>query len=63
MAELYRIYGVKHLERIPKVRLDAVDEVLRSEVKATTPVKAADFVDNSLIAELEQQGFFQTLSR
>ena len=63
LAELYRIYGVKHLERIPKVRLDAVDEVLRSEVKTTTPVKAADFVDNSLIAELEQQGFFQTLSR
>jgi ABC-type nitrate/sulfonate/bicarbonate transport system substrate-binding protein len=63
LAELYRIYGVKHLERIPKVRLDAVDEVLRSEVKTTTPVKATDFVDNSLIAELEQQGFFQALYR
>ena len=63
LAELYRIYGVKHLERIPKVRLDAVEEVLRSEVKTAVPVKATDFVDNSLITELEQQGFFQALSR
>ena len=63
LGELYRIYGVKYLEAIPKVRLDAVDEVLRSEVKTSTPVKAADFVDNSLVTELEQQGFFQTLYR
>ena len=61
LAELYRIYGVKYLESIPRVRLDAVEEVLRSEVKTTAAVKASDFVDNSLIAELEQQGLFQTL--
>jgi NitT/TauT family transport system substrate-binding protein len=61
LAELYRIYGAKYLERIPKVKLEAVDEVLRSEVKSATPVKAADFVDNSLVAELEQQGLFQAL--
>jgi NitT/TauT family transport system substrate-binding protein len=63
LAELYRIYGVKYLEPVPKVRLDAVDEVLRSEVKAGAGVKAGDFVDNSLVAELEQQGLFQTLYR
>ncbi len=63
LAELYRIYGVKYLERIPKVRLDAVDEVLRSEVKTAAPVKGSDFVDNSLVTELEQQGLFQTLYR
>jgi NitT/TauT family transport system substrate-binding protein len=63
LAELYRIYGVKHLEPIPKVRLDSVDEVLRSEVKTAAPVKASDFVDNSLVQELEQQGLFQTLYR
>jgi NitT/TauT family transport system substrate-binding protein len=63
LAELYRIYGVKYLEPIPRVRLDAVDEVLRSEVKAAAGVKANDFVDNSLVAELEQQGLFQTLYR
>lgn len=63
LAELYRIYGVKYLEPIPKVRLDAVDEVLRSEVKTAAAVKASDFVDNTLVTELEQQGLFQTLYR
>ena len=63
LAELYRIYGVKYLEPIPKVRLDAVDEVLRSEVKTAAGVKASDFVDNTLVTELEQQGLFQTLYR
>jgi NitT/TauT family transport system substrate-binding protein len=63
LAELYRIYGVKYLEAIPKVRLDAVDEVLRSEVKSATALKPTDFVDNSLVAELEQHGFFQALNR
>ena len=61
LAELYRIYGVKYLEPIPKVRLDAVDEVLRSEVKTTSGVKASDFVDNSLVEEIEQQGVFRSL--
>jgi ABC-type nitrate/sulfonate/bicarbonate transport system substrate-binding protein len=63
LAELYRIYGVKYVEAIPKVRLDAVDEVLRSEVKSATALKSTDFVDNSLVAELEQHGFFQALNR
>ncbi|HYY25963.1 MAG TPA: ABC transporter substrate-binding protein [Candidatus Udaeobacter sp.] len=63
LSELYRIYGTKYLEPIPKVKLEAVDEVLRSEVKSSTPVKATDFVDNSLVAELEQQGLFQELYR
>ena len=63
LSELYRIYGTKYLEPIPKVKLEAVDEVLRSEVKSSTPVKATDFVDNSLVAELEQQGLFQGLYR
>ncbi len=61
LAELYRIYGIKYLERIPRVRLDAVEEVLRSEVKTASGTKASDFVDNSLVAELEQQGLFQSL--
>lgn len=63
LAELYRIYGIKYLERIPKVKLEAVDEVLRSEVKTSTAARATDFVDNSLVAELEQQGLFQGLYR
>lgn len=63
LAELYRIYGVKHLESFPAVKLEAVDEVLRSEIKSGAAVKAADFVDNSLVAELEREGFFRKLYR
>jgi ABC-type nitrate/sulfonate/bicarbonate transport system substrate-binding protein len=62
LAELYRIYGVKHLEKIPYVLPEAVDEVLRSEVK-TGVSKPADFIDNTLLAELEHNGFFRQLYR
>jgi NitT/TauT family transport system substrate-binding protein len=61
LAELYRIYGVKHLERIPYVKPEAVEEVLRSEVKTGAAAKAADFIDNSLVAELEREGLFRKL--
>lgn len=62
LVELYRIYGVKHLERIPYVKPEAVDEVLRSEVK-TGAAKAADFIDNTLVGELEREGFFNKFQR
>jgi ABC-type nitrate/sulfonate/bicarbonate transport system substrate-binding protein len=63
LAELYRIYGVKHLESVPAVKLDAVEEVLRFEIKTGAAAKAADFIDNSLVAELERDGFFRKLYR
>lgn len=62
LAELYRIYGVKHLERIPFVNSEAVDAVLQTEVK-TGSAKAADFIDNTFVAELEREGFFRQLYR
>ncbi|HEY3304631.1 MAG TPA: ABC transporter substrate-binding protein [Candidatus Binatia bacterium] len=61
LAELYRIYGVKHLEKIPYVKPEAVEEVLRSEVKTGAAAKAADFIDNSLVADLEREGLFRKL--
>jgi NitT/TauT family transport system substrate-binding protein len=62
LTELYRIYGIKHLERMPYVKPEAVDEVLRAEVKAGT-AKSADFIDNTLVTELEREGFFRRLYR
>ena len=62
LAELYRIYGIKHLERIPYVKPEAVDEVLRTEVKTGT-AKSADFIDNTLVTEIEREGFFRQLYR
>jgi NitT/TauT family transport system substrate-binding protein len=63
LAELYRIYGVNHLEKIPYVRAEAVEEVLRSEIKTGAAAKAADFIDNSLVAALEREGLFRKLYR
>ncbi|MPZ75770.1 MAG: PhnD/SsuA/transferrin family substrate-binding protein [Deltaproteobacteria bacterium] len=60
LAELYRIYGVKHLERIPFVNSDAVNTVLEAEAK-TGSAKAADFIDNSFISEIEREGLFRQL--
>jgi NitT/TauT family transport system substrate-binding protein len=60
LAELYRIYAVKHLEKIPFVNADAVDAVLQTEVK-TGAAKAADFIDNSLVSEIEREGLFRQL--
>jgi NitT/TauT family transport system substrate-binding protein len=60
LAELYRIYGVKHLEKIPYVKPEAVEEVLRSEVKSAA-AKPADFIDNTLVADLEREGLFRKL--
>ena len=59
LAELYRIYGVKYLEKIPYVTLEGVEEVLRTEAKGAEGAKAADFVDNSLVAELEREGWYK----
>jgi hypothetical protein len=42
--------------------LEAVDAVLQTEVKSGT-AKAADFIDNSLVAEIDREGFFRQLYR
>ena len=62
LAELYQIYGVKYLERIPFVNSDGVEAVLQTEVKSGS-AKAADFVDNSFVSELDREGFFRQLYR
>ena len=61
LAEVYRVYGVKHLEKIPYVKTDGVQEVLRSEKMKATEANAMAFINNSLVAELEQEGFFRKL--
>jgi ABC-type nitrate/sulfonate/bicarbonate transport system substrate-binding protein len=59
LQELYRIYGSKHLERIPYVKTEGLEEVLSTMGKEAGSAKPADFVDNSLLKELEQQGIFR----
>ena len=60
LSELYQLYGIKQLEKVPYVKLEAVEEVLRTEgVKGK--VEPASFVDNTLIAELEKEGLYRKL--
>ena len=61
LAEVYRVYGVKHLEKIPYVKIEGVQEVLNSESMRASEADAMSFIDNSFVAELEQEGIFRKL--
>ena len=65
LAELYQIYGVRYIgQQIPYVRLEGVDEILKGmDSKEARQSKPADFVDNGLLKEVEQTGFFKKLYR
>ncbi len=60
LGALYELYGVKQLEKIPYVKIDAVEEVLRTE-EVKGKVDPMSFVDNTLVAELEKEGFYRKL--
>jgi NitT/TauT family transport system substrate-binding protein len=61
LQELYRIYGSRHLERLPYVKTEGLEEILSTMGKEAANAKAADFVDNSLLQELEREGLFRKL--
>jgi ABC-type nitrate/sulfonate/bicarbonate transport system substrate-binding protein len=61
LQEVYRIYGSKHLDKVPYVKVDGLEEVLQSMGKEAAGAKPGDFVDNSLVRQLEQEGFFRKL--
>ena len=61
LQELYRIYGSRHLERIPYVKAEGLEEILITMGKEGANAKAADFVDNSLLQELDREGLFRKL--
>ena len=62
LAQLHQTYGVRYSgDRIPYVRPEGVDEILkRTAGKEAREAKAGDFVDNSLLRDLEQSGWFKT---
>ena len=65
LAQLQHTYGVRYSgDGIPYVRTEGVDEILkRTPGKEAREAKAGDFVDNSLLKDLEQSGWFKTLDR
>jgi ABC-type nitrate/sulfonate/bicarbonate transport system substrate-binding protein len=65
LAQLQQTYGVRYSgERIPYVRPESIDEILRRMPgKEAREAKSADFIDNSLLQELDKSGWFKTLGR
>jgi ABC-type nitrate/sulfonate/bicarbonate transport system substrate-binding protein len=61
LQEVYRIYGSRHLDKVPYVKLEGLEEVLQTMGKEAAGAKPGDFVDNSLVRQLEQEGFFRKL--
>jgi NitT/TauT family transport system substrate-binding protein len=65
LTQLHQTYGVRYSgDRIPYVRAEGVDEILRrTPAKEARGAKAGDFLDNSVLKELEQNGWFNALGR
>jgi ABC-type nitrate/sulfonate/bicarbonate transport system substrate-binding protein len=61
LSQLHQTYGMRYSgERIPWVRLEGIEEILkRTPGKEAREAKAGDFVDNSLLQELDKSGWFK----
>ena len=62
LGQLHQTYGVKYSgDRIPFVRPESIDEILkRTPGKDAREAKAGDFIDNTLLQELDKSGWFKT---
>lgn len=63
LNEVYRIYGLKHLEEVPYVHRAAVQGILGAMGEGTDKVNLDSFVDNTLMRELEQEGLFKRVRK
>ncbi len=65
LSQLHQTYGVKYSgDRIPFVRSESIDEILkRTPGKEAREAKAGDFIDNSLLQELDKSGWFKAQAK
>ncbi|MGE5217636.1 MAG: ABC transporter substrate-binding protein [Chloroflexota bacterium] len=65
LAQLHQTYGVRYSgDRIPYVRAEGVEEILKKiPGKEAREAKASSFIDNSLLKELDQSGWFKGVGR
>jgi hypothetical protein len=65
LGQLHQTYGVRYSgDRVPYVRPESIDEILRrTPGKEAREAKAGDFIDNSLLRELEQSGWLRALGK
>jgi len=61
LGELYQVYGVRHTgDPISYVRPEGVERILKTiDAREARDAKAGDFIDNTLLKEIEQSGFFR----
>jgi len=61
LSQLHQTYGVRYSgDRIPLVRPESIDEIIkRTPGKEARDAKAGDFIDNSLLQELDKSGWFK----
>jgi ABC-type nitrate/sulfonate/bicarbonate transport system substrate-binding protein len=65
LGQLHQTYGVRYSgDPIPYVRAEGVEEILKKiPGKEARNAKPGDFIDNGLLKELEQGGWFKNLGR
>ncbi len=65
LSQLHQTYAMRFSgDRIPFVRLESIDEILkRTPGKEAREAKAGDFVDNSLLQELDKSGSFKVQAK
>ncbi len=63
LAESYRIYGQKHLQKTITIDSEGVRQLLKALGKDAASANPSQFVDGSLVQELEKEGLFQQKSR
>src|SRR5262245_50657563 len=65
LAQLHQTFGERYSgDRIPYVRPVGIDEILkRTPGKEAREAKAAEFIDNSLLKEIEESGWFRNTGR
>ena len=62
LAEVYRIYGERHLPKSIAVELESVSGLVKAS-GSDAAANPANFVDASLVQDLEREGSFQTRTR
>jgi ABC-type nitrate/sulfonate/bicarbonate transport system substrate-binding protein len=65
LGQLHQTYGVRYSgDRIPLVRPESIDEILKlTPGKEARDAKAGDFIDNSLLQELDKSGWFKAQTK
>jgi ABC-type nitrate/sulfonate/bicarbonate transport system substrate-binding protein len=63
LNEVYKIYGERHLPKTIKVDLEGVKGLLKGLGSEAGGANPGNFVDGSLVQEIENEGFFRQKSR